>query len=1067
MPGNTFRRQLIGLSSLVIMSQGLIQCSSERKAKDQGPGLSSIASQPYEEARFLASIQLRQAALFQSAKIDPKDGRVILNASSREALEREQKEFLDKVAFISPEIKLIYQYRFVLNGLVLSVPNKYRDRFQEMAETSSLGIVEPRLIERAPEEQEAVDRMAMWGASSSVAFIQAKKVQEELGIRGQGMRVGVIDTGIDYTHKMFGGKGTVAVYKANDPATLADDFPTPKVVGGYDFVGGDFDSGSDVPWNRFPTPDPDPIDESGHGSHVAGTIAGRGDNTETYDGVAPDAALYALKVFGRDGSTNDAVVIAALEYAADPNQDGDPSDRLDAVNLSLGGGYGVPDGLYDEAVANLTRGGTVAVISAGNSGNVPYIVGSPSTSAAALSVAASVDSMDHNWRERASEVLFSDGTRQLVPMVPGSIAPSPIGFSSKELRLVDVGLALTELTLQQKLDVLGAIALISRGENSFCDKGKRAQDAGALAFVVINNVAGRATAMGGDCTLNIPGTMVTQAVGAQLRADPNARMNLDAGTWIEDPSRIDTLTGFTSRGPRSLDGAFKPEITAPGQAIISAAVGSGFKGTRMSGTSMAAPHMAGVVALIKQKFPGISNSELKSRVMNSAVTLYEVDNKKEAYPLTRQGAGRIDTHKALTLPITLDPPVLSLGHVLVDQNKGLLSRVTIKNQTDEEQIYRIEAVTDSELVLQDRGLIRLLPREQRTIQLPLEIRADIYNQNTRELDGFLRFVDQKATDKTVVAQLPVLAVLKRVAQVEASRLQVYSSSSADAAGALASLQLENKSQTVATALPFLPLGQDERKSGILQNPSRSNLCDLQEAGYRIIDRTEGDGTEAYLEVASKLYQPITTWNLCSQMVLIDTNLDGKVDASIDDGVLTWEDTPQTVSDVQLASWIGKRQRQQDDRDPLLAQLNSVRALRAEPLAEDESKPAQAWKGLETFEYSTLAIQRAPLASLGLFGQRELGIRVIVYARTESADNVDALASAGSDPWRRIALQQQDMSWRYLPDRVTVRPQDVAWLDFEGGFGAEDLLIFVPENPSNVSLTGKDRQSLQVKPEFSF
>ena len=138
-----------------------------------------------------------------------------------------------------------------------------------------------------------------------------------------------------------------------------------------------------------------------------------------------------------------------------------------------------------------------------------------------------------------------------------------------------------------------------------------------------------------------------------------------------------------------------------------------------------------------------------------------------------------------------------------------------------------------------------------------------------------------------------------------------------------------------------------------------------------------------------------------------------------------------------------------------------------PKPKDETKPAQAWKGLETFEYSTLAIQRAPLASLGLFGQRELGIRVIVYARTASADKVDALASAGSDPWRRIALQQQDMSWRYLPDRVTVRPQDVAWLDFEGGFGAEDLLIFVPENPSNVSLTGKDRQSLQVKPEFSF
>ena len=152
---------------------------------------------------------------------------------------------------------------------------------------------------------------------------------------------------------------------------------------------------------QVPKPDPDPLDESGHGTHVAGTVAGIGDGINTYNGVAPGATLHALKVFGISGSTTDSVVIAAMEYAADPNKDLDSSDRLDVVNLSLGGGYGSPNSLYDVAVKNLANGGTISVIAAGNSGDSPFIVGSPSTAAEALSVAASVDAMDHNWKSPA------------------------------------------------------------------------------------------------------------------------------------------------------------------------------------------------------------------------------------------------------------------------------------------------------------------------------------------------------------------------------------------------------------------------------------------------------------------------------------------------------------------------------------------------------------------------------------------------------------------------------------------------------------------------------------------
>jgi subtilisin family serine protease len=122
------------------------------------------------------------------------------------------------------------------------------------------------------------------------------------------------------------------------------------------------------------------LDEATHGTHVAGTVAGLGDGVNTYDGVAPDAALYAIKVFGAKGGTSDEVVIAALEYAADPTGDLSFQQQLDVVNLSLGSNYGNPHIMYNHAIKNLVRGGTVVVASGGNSGDSSYIVGAPGIS---------------------------------------------------------------------------------------------------------------------------------------------------------------------------------------------------------------------------------------------------------------------------------------------------------------------------------------------------------------------------------------------------------------------------------------------------------------------------------------------------------------------------------------------------------------------------------------------------------------------------------------------------------------------------------------------------------------
>jgi minor extracellular serine protease Vpr len=338
-----------------------------------------ISTQPQAGTHSLFMIRLTEkAALATSTKADPKQ---------LAAIDAEQTKLMKELAALSSDVKPLYKYRLVSNAVAVVAPTALKDRLKQM---TNVILVESAGSFSRPLEMPGALKGSDFRARNSVKFIGGE-IAHSKGLRGQGMRVGVIDTGIDYTHSMFGGAGTEAAYKAINPSQADSSFPSAKVVGGMDFVGTDYDSASADFTKRIPTPDVNPLDEGGHGTHVGGTIAGLGDGTNSYDGVAPDAVLFALKVFGAKGSTGDATVLAALEYAADPNGDGDTADHLDVVNLSLGGGFGEAHILYSEGVSNLSRGGTVVVASAGNSGDVSYIVGAPSVAEDAISVAASVD----------------------------------------------------------------------------------------------------------------------------------------------------------------------------------------------------------------------------------------------------------------------------------------------------------------------------------------------------------------------------------------------------------------------------------------------------------------------------------------------------------------------------------------------------------------------------------------------------------------------------------------------------------------------------------------------------
>jgi hypothetical protein len=248
--------------------------------------------------------------------------------------------FRADLSSVSRRAEVRWEYFRVFNGASVRVPRS------DVAALARLPYV----------KQIHADHEMHTMAGPAVAQIGADTVWTTYGSRGKGVVVAIIDTGVDYTHEALG-KGIG---------------PGFKVAGGYDFA------------NK----DADPMDDNGHGTHVAGIVAG---DSSTITGIAPDATLMAFKALRASGSGSESDVIAAIERAADPNGDGDTSDHVDVVNLSLGGSGG-PDDAGSRAVDNGTQLGIVFCIAAGNAGRY-HSVASPGTARRAITVGA-VDSVD-------------------------------------------------------------------------------------------------------------------------------------------------------------------------------------------------------------------------------------------------------------------------------------------------------------------------------------------------------------------------------------------------------------------------------------------------------------------------------------------------------------------------------------------------------------------------------------------------------------------------------------------------------------------------------------------------
>jgi minor extracellular serine protease Vpr len=635
------------------------------------------------------------------------------------------------------------EYRYLFNGLRVHIPASQLEALRANPHVADVQLV--TRYQRATVSGGAVRGRAgaLPSNAGAASEVQAKNVWAQTATSkagtGYGVKVAVIDSGIDYTHDDFVRDGDTT-------------FPTAKVIAGYDLVGDDYAPGEGG-IHELPIPDSDPMDCSiedggGHGTHVAGTIAGFGikSNGDTYGavsterytsslnistfkiapGMAPLASLIAVRVFGCDGAT---------ELAADGIE---KAVALGAhvINLSLGSPYGIKGGAEQAAINAAEKAGVTVVVAAGNEGDQPFLVGSPSTEDGAISVAALNDRATYPGARLAIAgwgTLTTNGTgggpvAKFLNTNVSDLTTPVTGYVARLETTADDG-ATTSLGCPvtggdgteyvqdwdpATTDMTGKIAVVRRGSCTFADKVSAMIAEGAAAVIILqrSDIIFGTDGIDNECTNDddcatyppfqgpdtptgaIPVLMANGLVGYRLNnwinsgeiGDDLATISAEA-TDVVDNEDYHTVAEFSSGGPRWGDLALKPEVAAPGVDIVSAASGSGDGAAWFSGTSMATPVVAGVAALVKQANSTWTPAAIKSALINTAKSV------GSSVQLRLVGAGRVNALNAVKAKVTLDAgpnATMSFGMVYGDATATLTKSqtFTVKNNGTTSQSYK-------------------------------------------------------------------------------------------------------------------------------------------------------------------------------------------------------------------------------------------------------------------------------------------------------------------------------------------------------------------------------------------
>lgn len=618
-----------------------------------------------------------------------------------------------------PEIKITREYQHSFNGVAMTLPGTDVEKLLESGLVSS--IYEDRVVKLDPKELNGSYTDNLSAGNEQVTSVKTSFQQlsvseqntstnelkenyiplpgiEDLhndSVTGKGIKVGVLDTGIDYNHPDLTNAYKGYRKKDGEDAKSID----PTTVKGWDFVDRDADPMETTyqDWVNAGKPDGGSF-YTYHGTHVSGTIAGQGENSVDNPslGVAPDVDLYSYRVLGPYGSGWSSDIIAGIDKAV--------KDGMDVINLSLG--VAVNDPLIAESVAinNATLAGVTCTVSAGNAGPGEKTLGSPGTAAFAITVGAS----DFPMGIPTASATVGSETFNNMKLLGKGFNDNLETLVNKTYPVVYVGLG-GENDFKdangQPIDLTGKVALIQRGSYALVDKVVNAKKAGAAAVIMFNNVDGEIDSYLANKTNFIPAFRLTKADGERLKAAASSGITFtNVGSVVTEGNH---LAGFSSRGPATKNYDIKPDVVAPGVSVHSTypeyihspedGIDYSSAYARISGTSMASPHVAGTAALILQAHPDYTPFDVKAALMNTSDKL-SVD-----YSVYEVGAGLVDVKEAVHADVSVKVMDKTQNK---DQNGSL---VTIDEETGSiayGTVYRKENDTNEDsrkMVIKNKG----------------------------------------------------------------------------------------------------------------------------------------------------------------------------------------------------------------------------------------------------------------------------------------------------------------------------------------------------------------------------
>lgn len=640
-------------------------------------------------------------------------GRLDLDTSAarnyRAMLERQQQQLIQVIRNRYPEARVDRTYQIVFNGFSVALPGVPQEEarawlrsLEGVVQVSPEQVYEPAMYGSLPQ----MNTEALW----NVPAIGGQ------GRAGNGIKIAVIDTGINVSHPFFNPAGFS--YPPGYPKGQRE-YTTPKVIVARSYFR------PDLPPNiGSGTPRPGPEDSS-HGTHVAGIAAGVANtvaNLRTFEqvisGVAPRAYLMNYKAFYANdsvfsGMAFETELIAAFEDAV--------ADGADVINNSWGSRANVAPEFDAISVAAraAAEAGVVVVFSAGNNGPSKSTVDSRDIANHLLVVGATTTA--RTIAEGVVDVISPDGREP----VPASLTNRVYGIATFGRRIDDkigpapylpvqsLGVSALACEPLPPGTLEGKIAIVERGICHFSLKVFHAQQAGAVAVVVVNSAEGgeevftmRAGERGGE--VHIPSVLVPHSMGHGMvewynRYGAAARLQIDPRARVV-PRPDDVLASFSSRGP-TFQQSLKPDVVAPGVDILSAGYSSGIGEAKhlgyglASGTSMAAPHVSGGVALLRQAHPEWSPRDIRSALITTAEPRVWLDTEQtQLARVLDRGGGRVDLGRAVDPGLLFDTPSLSFSRLQPVAGLPTIAETVVqaRNISGRRQTYTIRSAQQDE-----------------------------------------------------------------------------------------------------------------------------------------------------------------------------------------------------------------------------------------------------------------------------------------------------------------------------------------------------------------------------------